>query len=81
MEDQRQVSFQEGKDYADFLGVEFLETSAKNKTNIEETFETLSKGLLVNNMKKSKGKNMTDENTAFAVDRQKGKNLKKDCNC
>ena len=43
LEQERIVSTQEGKDFADSLGVSFLETSAKQRTNIDEAFMTLTK--------------------------------------
>lgn len=46
MKDQRQVSYQEGKEFADSLGMQFLETSAKDKINIDEAFMTLTKAIL-----------------------------------
>lgn len=38
----RQVQFQEGKEFADSRGLEFLETSAKNSTNVEKAFMTMT---------------------------------------
>ena len=46
MEGERQVSYQEGKEYADSLGIPFLETSAKAKINIEECFKKLTAVIL-----------------------------------
>ena len=46
LKDQRQVSYQEGKEFADSLGMQFLETSAKEKMNIDEAFLTLTKAIL-----------------------------------
>jgi len=46
MKDQRQVSYQEGKEFAESLGMQFLETSAKDKINIDEAFMTLTKAIL-----------------------------------
>ena len=42
MEAERQVSFDEGQNMASELGVPFLETSAKNKINIDECFRKLT---------------------------------------
>ena len=39
----RQVSYGEGKELADSLGITFLETSAKSSSNVEEAFLTMSK--------------------------------------
>jgi Ras-related protein Rab-1A len=38
----RAVSSQEGKDFADSLGIEFLETSAKTSQNVEQTFLSMA---------------------------------------
>ena len=40
------MSYQEGKEFAESLGMQFLETSAKDKINIEESFITLTKAIL-----------------------------------
>ena len=42
LEDKRQVSYDEGKAYADSMGAEFLETSARDGTNIEKAFFMLA---------------------------------------
>lgn len=34
----RAVSFDQAKEFADSLGIEFIETSAKNATNVEKAF-------------------------------------------
>jgi putative ribosome biogenesis GTPase RsgA len=39
----RQVSFEEGKKMADSFGVNFFEVSAKNNSNITETFTYMAK--------------------------------------
>ena len=46
LKDQRQVSFQEGKEFAESLGMQFMETSAKDKINIDEAFLSLTKAIL-----------------------------------
>jgi len=38
----RAVSFEAGKEFADSLGIEFVETSAKNATNVEKAFMAMS---------------------------------------
>jgi len=38
----RVVSTEQGKEFADSLGIEFLETSAKNATNVEQAFLTMA---------------------------------------
>ena len=38
----RAVTAEQGKEFADSLGIEFLETSAKNATNVEKAFMTMA---------------------------------------
>ena len=40
------MSYEEGKQFAESLGMQFLETSAKDKINIDEAFMTLTKAIL-----------------------------------
>mmetsp|Transcript_12018 Transcript_12018/g.48381 ORF Transcript_12018/g.48381 Transcript_12018/m.48381 type:complete len:208 (+) Transcript_12018:357-980(+) len=46
MEDDKAVTTETAKAYADSLGIEFLETSAKNATNVEEAFLTMAAELI-----------------------------------
>jgi len=39
---ERKVTTDDGKEFADSLGLQFLETSAKNATNVEETFNQIA---------------------------------------
>ena len=38
----RAVTYEAGKEFADSLGIEFVETSAKNATNVEKAFMAMS---------------------------------------
>jgi len=42
LESQRQVTTDEGREFANSLGVKFVETSAKNSMNVEKAFQTLA---------------------------------------
>jgi len=42
LESQRQVSYEEGKKYADLIGSQFIETSARTPININELFEIIA---------------------------------------
>ena len=42
MEGKRAVGFAEAKEFADSLGIPFIETSAKNATNVEQAFLTMA---------------------------------------
>ena len=52
LENKRVVTFEQGKEFADSLGIEFIETSAKNAVNIDKAFTKLSQSIrqrLLNN--------------------------------
>jgi Ras-related protein Rab-1A len=44
--DQRKISYGQGKDYADKLNIDFIETSARNSQNINETFLIMTKKII-----------------------------------
>ena len=46
LEDKREVSFNQGKEFADTYGLKFIETSAKKNLNVNEAFETLGRELM-----------------------------------
>ena len=71
--DQREVCAEEGKEFADKMGIPFFETSAKNDINVANTFETL-----VNNIFNSEESGKTDRQSIILT---KGKNEsnKKEC--
>ena len=50
LEDKREVSFEHGKGFAEEMGMQFLETSAKNSEGISKTFE-----MMASEIKKEKG--------------------------
>ena len=49
----RKVTFEEGKKLADDFGMEFFETSAKSGSNVNETFDALTKQILKINQNSS----------------------------
>lgn len=51
----RVVTYEQAKEYADSLGIEVIETSAKNATNVEKAFLTMATQIR-NSMKNSRGK-------------------------
>ncbi|EGR34065.1 ras small gtpase ric1, putative [Ichthyophthirius multifiliis] len=58
LQEKRQVSFDEGQQLAQSLGIKFIETSAKNSTNIDSCFEIMAKDILLRiNMIKSQQDN------------------------
>lgn len=48
----RVVTYEQAKEYADSLGIEVIETSAKNATNVEKAFLTMATQIR-NSMKNS----------------------------
>lgn len=42
LEKSRKVEFKQAQEFADSLGIEFLETSAKNSTNVEHAFQKMA---------------------------------------
>lgn len=46
LEDEKQVSPEQAQKFADKLGIQFLETSAKTSTNVEASFLTMAKQLI-----------------------------------
>ena len=55
LQDKRQVSFQEGKDFAESNGMKFIETSAKTASKVQEAFELLTNEIIKSNLNKEKG--------------------------
>lgn len=60
----RAVSFDQAKEFADSLGIEFVETSAKNSTNVEKAFMMMASQI------KARYKPVTATNTATGVNLQ-----------
>ena len=54
LESDRNVSSEQGEDYADQYIMNYFEVSAKEKTNVEETFMTITKELIESEEKKLK---------------------------
>ena len=52
---QRVVSFAQGKEFADSMGLEFLECSAKNAQNVEQSFVSLTVQIKARMMSQPKG--------------------------
>ena len=52
MENERKVTTEQGKEFADQYGMQFFETSAKNSTNVNEAFITMTKEVMKNTSKK-----------------------------
>ena len=59
MEGQRQVTKEEGEEFAAQFNMPFLETSAKATTNVEEAFVTMTKEIKDKNLSKVPGGSKT----------------------
>lgn len=71
LEGQRQVSTDEGREFASSLGIKFVETSAKNSMNVEKAFQTLAaeiKGRVAKTDDKKDGRPGNNPNARKLVD-------------
>merc|ERR1712228_750678 len=46
MNQDRQVSFEEAKEFADFLDIDYVECSAKDNLNVQDTFHSLTRKVI-----------------------------------
>lgn len=46
LEDKRQVTYAQGKDFADTYGMKFIETSAKTNTNVSDAFQIMARDVI-----------------------------------
>ena len=46
LENERKISYDEGKNLADLWGIEYIETSVKNNLNCNEVFERIAKQII-----------------------------------
>jgi GTPase SAR1 family protein len=61
LEDKRQVSYEQGKEFADTYGMKFIETSAKTNQNVYESFVTMTKEIIAQVQEKEKALSKNDE--------------------
>jgi len=66
LEDKRKVTYQEGKDFATSNGMQFLETSAKTASKVQEAFESLALEIMKLTSNKDKGIK-TKENAKITI--------------
>lgn len=61
LEEKRQVSYEQGKEFADTYGMKFIETSAKTNQNVYESFVTMTKEIIAQVQEKEKALSKNDE--------------------
>ena len=55
LEEKRKVTYQEGKDFATSNGMQFMETSAKTASKVQEAFELLTQEIIKASVNKDIG--------------------------
>jgi len=78
LQDDKKVRSDEAKKFADTLGISFLETSAKNATNVEAAFLTMAKQLI--QAKELIGVQKTPQSGNVIVSNNNGERKKACCN-
>ncbi len=68
----RAVTFEQGKEFADSLGIEFIETSAKTATNVEKAFLAMT-SQIKSRMKTQPNANEKKNNAKITAGAQVGK--------
>ena len=61
LEEKRQVSYEQGKEFADTYGMKFIETSAKTNQNVQEAFVTMTKEIIGQLQDKEKAISKNDD--------------------
>ena len=54
LDEKRQVSYEQGKEFADTYGMKFIETSAKTNNNVQEAFYTMTKEIISSSKEKER---------------------------
>ena len=78
LENDREIKTEEGQAFANRNGMQFMETSAKMNTNINESFETLAKLMMECSSDKN---NDANKNDAKVLKKTAGKDLKTKKSC
>ena len=76
LESKREVSFQEGKEFAEKNGMKFIETSAKTNQKVSEAFESFVDDIIRSMEKKLNKSNEENNNNKEEIEKE-NKELKK----
>jgi GTPase SAR1 family protein len=70
LEEKRQVSYEQGKEFADTYGMKFIETSAKTNNNVQEAFYTMTKEIIASSKEKERilSKNESEKKEKNKID-------------
>ena len=63
LEDERVISYNQGKEFADKYGLKFVETSVKKNINVREAFEILGREIMAANPDKTIAKQKQNKKT------------------
>jgi len=75
----RVVTTEQAKDFADDLGIAFLETSAKSAKNVEEAFLTMAGELIKQRVARGAGTNEDKEKVELRSNRRGPKQMVEKC--
>ena len=78
LEEKRQITYDEGKEFASINGMEFFETSAKTSYKVQEAFELLTKDII---RIVSKDKNLNKKEKVIKLEPGANLNIKKKKKC
>ena len=73
LENERKITYDEGKEFASINGMEFFETSAKTAYKVQEAFETLTRNI----MRKDKNLNKKPKNIKLEIGNSNDISVKK----
>lgn len=81
LEEKREVSYEQGKEFADTYGMKFIETSAKTNNNVQESFYTMTKEIISSTKEKerilSKNESERKEKTKVDLSNKSAKSIEK----